>query len=160
MDHHRPNTSIKRKINGMEITEESTEMSNMNKIMERIKRPQTAKINSKNIIGTNGDNSKLKKIDLRHDLENYMSNIGFNDVGVEPYVTPYTPKIVKIINRNAFIDDEIRTNYWKYEHLFPKPQPRKTGKLMQIITQQFFPMELQRQKNKNKKFEVEEDYFL
>ena len=31
---------------------------------------------------------------------------------------------------------------------------------MRIITQQFFPMELQRQKNKNKKFEVEEDYFL
>ena len=31
---------------------------------------------------------------------------------------------------------------------------------MQIITSQFFPLELERQKNKNKKFEVNQDYFL
>ena len=159
MEHQRPNTSIKRNIKGNEMSDaETTQNTNSHKIISKIKRPQTAKLESKNIFNQKNDNNK--KIDLRHDLEHYMSNIGFNEEGFEPYITPYIPKIVKIIKRNAIIDEEIRTHYWKYEHLFPKPQPRKTGKLMQIITAQFFPMELQRQKNKNKKFEVEVDYFL
>ena len=66
----------------------------------------------------------------------------------------------RIINKNALIEEEIRSHYWKYEHLFNKPKPRNTGRLMQIITSQFFPLELERQKNKNKKFEVNQDYFL
>ena len=40
----------------------------------------------------------------------------------------------RIINKNALIEEEIRSHYWKYEHLFNKPKPRKTGRLMQIIT--------------------------
>jgi hypothetical protein len=68
--------------------------------------------------------------------------------------------MVKIINKNALIEEEIRSHYWKYEHLFKRPKPSKTGRLMQIITSQFFPLELERQKKKNRKFEVNQDYFL
>ena len=66
----------------------------------------------------------------------------------------------RIINKNALIEEEIRSHYWKYKHLFNKPKPRKTGRLMQNITSQFFPLELERLRIKNKKFEVNQDYFL
>ena len=100
------------------------------------------------------------KIYIHQDLEKYISNIEFNNTGCEPYITPYIPKMVKIINKNALIEEEIRSHYWKYEHLFKRPKPSKTGRLMQIITSQFFPLELERQKKKNRKFEVNQDYFL
>ena len=159
----RPNTSIKRPSKINEGTEIETTLNTQKSTQSNIKiqkRPQTAIINSPKIYNTLSKSTKNPKIDFRQDLEKYILNIGFNDTRCEPYITPYTPKMVKIINKNALIEEEIRSHYWKYVHLFNKPKPRKTGRLMQIITSQFFPLELERQKNKNKKFEVNQDYFL
>ena len=159
----RPNTSIKRPLKINEGTEIETTLNTQKSTQSNIKiqkRPQTAIINSPKIYNTLSKSTKNPKIDFRQDLEKYILNIGFNDTRCEPYITPYTPKMVKIINKNALIEEEIRSHYWKYEHLFNKPQPRKTGRLMQIITSQFFPLELKRKKKKNRKFEVNQDYFL
>ena len=159
----RPNTSIKRPLKINEGTEIETTINTQKSTQSNIKiqkRPQTAIINSPKIYNTLSKSTKNPKIDFRQDLEKYILNIGFNDTRCEPYITPYTPKMVKIINKNALLEEEIRSHYWKYEHLFSKPQPRKPGRLMQIITSQFFPLELERQKNKNRKFEVNQDYFL
>ena len=159
----RPNTSIKRPLKINEGTEIETTLNTQKSTQSNIKihnRPQTAKLNSPNIYNSLSKSTKNPKIDIHQDLEKYISNIEFNNTGYEPYITPYIPKMVKIINKNALIEEEIRSHYWKYEHLFKRPKPSKTGRLMQIITSQFFPLELERQKKKNRKFEVNQDYFL
>ena len=132
----RPNTSIKRPLKINEGTEIETTLNTQKSTQSNIKiqkRPQTAIINSPKIYNTLSKSTKNPKIDFRQDLEKYILNIGFNDTGCEPYITPYTPKMVKIINKNALLEEEIRSHYWKYEHLFNKPQPRKPGKLRKLI---------------------------
>ena len=106
----RPNTSIKRPSKINEGTEIETTLNTQKSTQSNIKiqkRPQTAIINSSKIYNTLSKSTKNPKIDFRQDLEKYILNIGFNDLGCEPYITLYTPKKVKIINKNILIEEEI-----------------------------------------------------
>ena len=88
---------------------------------------------------------------LREHLNNYINDMTFTTRKIEPYIVPYTPKMINIINKNKLITEEIQNHIWKYENLFPKPNPYKRSKLMQVISTQFFPLENRNQNIKKKK---------
>ncbi len=88
---------------------------------------------------------------LREHLKKYINDMTFTTTNVEPYIVPYTPKMINIINKNKLITEEIQNHIWKYEYLLPKPNPYKTSKLMQVISTQFFPLEIKNQNIKKKK---------
>ena len=79
---------------------------------------------------------------LRNNLERYMNDIILNPRKVEPYIVPYTPKMINIINKNKNYVEKVQNNIWEYKHLLPKPKPYKRSKLMQIISNQFYPYEV------------------
>jgi len=95
---------------------------------------------------TNNSNSNL-----REHLKKYINDLTFSTRNIEPYIAPYTPKMINIINKNKFITEEIQNHIWKYEYLLPKPIPYKRSKLMQVISTQFFPLENRNQNIKKKK---------
>ena len=138
-----PNTSIKRPLKINEGTEIETTINTQKSTQSNIKiqkRPQTATINSNKIYNSLTKSTKNPKIDFRQDLEKYLSNIEFNDMGCEPYITPYTPKMVKIINKNDLIERKAifyYNNRDKYDDEYKKDlkEVKKTNKLfiMKIV---------------------------
>ena len=88
---------------------------------------------------------------LRNNLERYMNDIILNTRKVEPYIVPYTPKMINIINKNKNYIEKVQNNIWEYKHLLPKPKPYKRSKLMQVISNQFYPYEVKMSNIKKKK---------
>lgn len=52
------------------------------------------------------------------------------------------PKIVKIIKHNKEVEEEIYNNYWKYPFLFKPPPKSRPSRLMSIIINEFYPLNL------------------
>ena len=52
------------------------------------------------------------------------------------------PRIVKIIKNNKDVEEEIYNNYWKYPFLFKPPPKSRPSRLMSIIINEFYPLNL------------------
>ena len=83
-------------------------------------------INLKNI--NNGNNPEIKKL-----LCDYKDI----DKRPKPIVYSWTkPRMVKILERNSLIEEEVKSNFWKYSHIFENNNMKRPGKLLGILMTQ------------------------
>jgi len=57
----------------------------------------------------------------------------FNDSYKPPVYSWSKPKMVKIIEHNKMIQEEVKTNFWKYSYLFENGKISVPGKLFQVM---------------------------
>ena len=63
----------------------------------------------------------------------------FKDIDIKPKPIVYSwtkPKMVKIIENNANIEEEVKSHFWKYSDIFEKKDIKPPGKLIKIIMTQ------------------------
>jgi len=83
-------------------------------------------LNLKNI--NNGNNPEIKKL-----LCDYKDI----DKRPKPIVYSWTkPRMVKILERNSLIEEEVKSNFWKYSHIFENNNMKRPGKLLGILMTQ------------------------
>jgi hypothetical protein len=112
----------------------------------------TTTTNNTNYTNLKNDNSKYKNefVNTVYEPKN-IKNIDklYNDIELYDKITkPPTakievpPRIVKIIKNNKSVDEEIYNNPWKYPFLFKPPPQSKPSRLMTIIINEFYPLNL------------------
>jgi hypothetical protein len=79
----------------------------------------------------------LNKIQNIPELKNTLCDFKDIDRRSKPIVYSWTkPKMVKILEKNANIEEEVKTHYWNYWHIFEKKDERPPGRLLRIIMTQ------------------------
>ncbi len=115
-------------------TENISEKNNISNIKPNIKyRPNwkySYYLDKNNILSLNNinGNSEIKKL-----LCDYKDI----DKRPKPIVYSWTkPRMIKIIENNKLIEEDVKSHFWKYSHLFQNMQFKKPGKLLRILMTQ------------------------
>ena len=81
----------------------------------------------------------LKNINFNNnpEIKNILCDYKDIDKRPKPIVYSWTkPRMVKILERNSAIEEEIKSNFWKYSHIFENNIMKKPGKLLGILMTQ------------------------
>ena len=79
----------------------------------------------------------LKNITNNPELKNVLCDYKDIDKRPKPIVYSWTkPRMVKILERNSAIEENIKSNFWKYSHIFENNNMKKPGKLLGILMTQ------------------------
>ena len=87
----------------------------------------------------NVDKKNFKNINIRNNPEIKYILCDYKDIDKRPKPLVYSwtkPRMVKILERNASIEEEIKSNFWKYSHIFENNNFKKPGKLLGILMTQ------------------------
>ena len=80
----------------------------------------------------------LKLINNNPEIKNVLCDYKDIDKRPKPIVYSWTkPRMVKIIENNALIEEDIKSHFWKYSHLFENNSLSQPGKLLKILMTQF-----------------------
>ena len=84
------------------------------------------------ILSLNNINNK-RNIEIKNTLCDYKDI----DKRPKPIVYSWTkPRMVKILENNALIEEEVKSHYWKYSHIFENNNLKQPGKLLRILMMQ------------------------
>ena len=71
------------------------------------------------------------------EIKNSLYDFKDIDKRPKPFVYSWTkPKMVKIIENNSLIEEEVKSHFWKYSHIFENDDIKVTGKLLRILMNQ------------------------
>ena len=76
---------------------------------------------------------------LKNNLEIKNSLCDYKDIDKRPKPMVYSwtkPKMVKIIENNSLIEEEVKSHFWKYSHIFENNPIKPPGKLLRILMTQ------------------------
>ena len=79
----------------------------------------------------------LKNINNNPEIKNVLYD--YKDIDKRPKSIVYSwtkPRMVKILERNSAIEEHIKSNFWKYSHIFENNNMKKPGKLLGILMTQ------------------------
>ena len=84
------------------------------------------------ILSLNNINNK-KKIEIKNALCDYKDI----DKRPKPIVYSWTkPRMIRILENNALIEEEVKSHYWKYSHIFENNGIKPPGKLLRLLMAQ------------------------
>jgi hypothetical protein len=79
----------------------------------------------------------LNNLNNNPDIKNSLCDYKDIDKRPKPIVYSWTkPKMVKIIENNSLIEEEVKSHFWKYSHLFENNSIKSPGKLLRILMTQ------------------------
>jgi hypothetical protein len=84
-------------------------------------------------------NDILSLNNLNNNPEMKNSLCDFKDIDKRPKPIVYSwtkPRMIKILENNANIEEEVKSHYWKYSHIFENNANNPPGKLLRIIMTQ------------------------
>ena len=85
-------------------------------------------LDKNDILSLNKNNSVMK---------NKLCDYQDIDKRPKPIVYSWTkPRMIKILENNAFIEEEVKTHFWKYSYLFENNSLKPPGKLLKLIIRQ------------------------
>ena len=85
-------------------------------------------LDKNDILSLNKNNSVMK---------NKLCDYQDIDKRPKPIVYSWTkPRMIKILENNAFIEEEVKTHFWKYSYLFENNQTKPPGKLLRLMMTQ------------------------
>ena len=80
----------------------------------------------------------LKLLNNNPEIKNILCDYKDIDKKPKPIVYSWTkPRMIKIIENNALIEEDVKSHFWKYSHLFENNTLKQPGKLLQILMTQF-----------------------
>ena len=79
----------------------------------------------------------LNNLNNNPEIKKYLSDYKDIDKRPKPIVYSWTkPKMVKIIEKNSSIEEEVKSHFWKYSYIFEDNAIKPPGKLLQILMTQ------------------------
>ena len=76
----------------------------------------------------------LNNINNNPEIRNTLCDYKDIDKRPKPIVYSWTkPRMVKILENNANIEEEVKTHFWKYSHIFENNAMKRPGKLLNIL---------------------------
>ncbi len=79
----------------------------------------------------------LNNLNNNPDIKNALCDYKDIDKRPKPFVFSWTkPRMVKILEKNSSIEEEVKSHFWKYSHIFENNGIKPPGKLLQILMTQ------------------------
>jgi hypothetical protein len=84
------------------------------------------------------DKNNLNNINSNNpEIKNVLCDYKDIDKRPKPIVNSWTkPRMIKIIENNSTIEEEVKNNFWKYSHIFENNPIKPPGKLLKILMSQ------------------------
>ena len=83
------------------------------------------------------DKNDILSINNDPEIKNLLNE--YKDIDKRPQKIEYSwskPRMIKIIENNKMIEEEIKSNYWKYSYIFENNLPKTPGKLLKLMVNQ------------------------
>jgi hypothetical protein len=84
-------------------------------------------------------NDILNLNNLNNNPEIKNSLFDFKDIDKRPKHIVYSwtkPRMIKILENNSLIEEEVKSHYWKYSHIFENNAMKPPGKLLRLLMNQ------------------------
>ena len=79
----------------------------------------------------------LNNLNKNPEIKNSLCDYKDIDKRPKPIVYSWTkPRMVKIIENNSLIEEEVKSHFWKYSYLFENNQKKPPGKLLSLMITQ------------------------
>ena len=79
----------------------------------------------------------LNNLNNNPEIKNTLCDYKDIDKRPRPIVYSWTkPRMIKILEKNATIEEEVKSHFWRYEHIFENNPMKPPGKLLRIIMTQ------------------------
>ena len=79
----------------------------------------------------------LNNLNNNPEIKNSLCDYKDIDKRPKPIVYSWTkPRMVKIIENNSLIEEEVKSHFWKYSYLFENNQTKPPGKLLRLMMTQ------------------------
>ena len=76
----------------------------------------------------------LNKINGKSEIKTSLCDFKDIDKRPKPIVYSWTkPRMIKIIENNKIIEEEVKSHFWKYSHIFENKEFKRPGKLLRIL---------------------------
>ena len=83
------------------------------------------------------DKNDILNIQSDPEIKNLLNNYKDVDRRTKPIVYSWTkPKMVKIIENNKIIEEEVKSTFWKYSYLFQDDYLKPPGRLLKLMVNQ------------------------
>ena len=83
------------------------------------------------------DKNDILNIQSDSEIKNLLNNYKDVDRRTKPIVYSWTkPKMVKIIENNKIIEEEIKSTFWKYSYMFQNYMIKPPGRLLKLMVNQ------------------------
>ena len=83
------------------------------------------------------DKNDILNIQSDPEIKNLLNNYKDVDRRTQPIVYSWTkPKMVKIIENNKIIEEEVKSTFWKYSYLFQDDYLKPPGRLLKLMVNQ------------------------
>jgi len=81
----------------------------------------------------------LNYLNIKKNSEIKKELYDFKDIDKRPKPIVYSwtkPRMIKILENNSLIEEEVKSHYWKYSHIFENNNIKQPGKLLRILMTQ------------------------